>query len=332
MSYRPRNLRAVVIGTLLMAGVLAACGGAGTPEAQSYTIGVLNHASSLNPTFEGFRAGMAALGYQEGEQITYLYGGPAGSVDALGPVAEELQSQDLDLLITIGTPPSVLAKETFGGTDLPIVFVPVNDPVATGIVDDLQSPGGNMTGIQNRETVGRAIEWLVDLTPGLSVVYVPHNPEDGSSVISLEALSAAAEEFDLELIVTECTTSDEVSAAAQDIPDEAGAIFLVRSGAITSHASEFIEAANDRRIPVASTVFDLVDQGALITYGTDYYHMGEQAAGLADQILRGIPPADLPIETGEPLLGINLAAAMQLSLEVSDDSLQQADTVVRDQE
>ena len=316
---------------LTIVAFLAVACASGETEPKTYTIGVLNHAEVLDPVFQGFRDAMTELGYGE-NSIVYEYSGPTGSVDALDPVLADLMTQNLDLLLTFGTPPTVKAHQAVAGSNLPVLFVPVNDPVGSGLVDSLESPGGNMTGIRNSLSTARALEWLLDIAPQTSKIFVPHNPDDSSSVASLGILQDTANKLGVSLEVREVRTTEEILAAAAEIPEDVDAVFLMRSGLITSQVDSFVTKANELAIPVATTVTDLVDSGVMISFGTGYYQMGKQAAHLADQILRGIAPSDLPIETADAFLSINLQVADALGINISDDTLGQAQYIVRGQE
>lgn len=322
-----------LISLLLAVAALAmvGCGNTSAPtEApRQQTIGILTHAKSLEPALNGFKDGMNTLGYVEGTNVTYIYDGPASGDGALEPAMQTLISRKPDLILTLGTPATTLAKKDLEGQTIPVIFAPVNDPVQSGIVASLDKPGGYFTGIRAGATDSKALEWLLKITPNAANIFVPHIPEDSSSVQSLKSLSEAAGVLGVQLTIVEVHNADEVKAAAASMPEDVDGVFVLRSGTITANAAQLVEAADARRIPVATSVTDLVTSGALVAYGPDYFEMGKQAARLADQILRGTKPADLPVETGELYLNINLQKANQHSITVSDEILGQAYTIVR---
>ena len=98
-------------------------------QSKTFTIGVVNLSPTLNPSLDGFKAGMAALGYVEGENVTYIYDGPTGSIEALQPEVEKLLDAKIDLIFSLSTPAALKAKQAVEGTDIPVVFAPVSDPV-----------------------------------------------------------------------------------------------------------------------------------------------------------------------------------------------------------
>ena len=313
---------------IMLSLLLAACG---TPQPQTFTVGVVNLTPTLNPTFDGFKAGMAELGYVEGENVTYIYEGPVGAIDALEPAIQKLMEAKPDLVLSISTPATLRAKAALEGTDIPLVFSPVNDPVGSGVVDSLRNPGGNLTGVKGGGggAIPKTVEWLLTVVPDTTRLFVLHNPEDNSSVQALAELNETAAKLGVELVVREVRTPDEIMAAMESIPEDVDAIFIPPSGPITANIADIVEAAIERDLPIATSVGPLVQAGVQITYGTDHYRMGEHVARLADQILQGTDPADLPVETAEFYLSINLQTAETIGLDIPDDILRQADTVVR---
>ncbi len=314
---------------LCMASLLLALAGCKTntvtsTSAKSYTVGILTHAQSFAATLDGFKADLTRLGYEEGADITYLYDGPKTGAE-LEAALNKLLAQEPDLIFTMGTPATTAVKQNAAAQHIPVVFAPVNDPVGSGIVDSLEQPGGNFTGIRPGTTDAKALEWLLRLAPDVTTVVVPHVPTDSSSVQSLAAVTAGAEQLGLQLIVVEVQTVEDIQAL--ELPSEAEAIVLLRSGLILSNAGILTQAAGLRGIPTVST--DIVESEVLVAYGSEYYEMGKQAGHLADQIFQGIPSADLPVESGESFLYINLETASQINLTIADSLLRQADFIVR---
>jgi putative ABC transport system substrate-binding protein len=302
---------------------LSACG-AGEPKAR--TIGVVNFVPGLDDAVVGFKQGMAGLGYVEGENVTYIYEGATGSIEPLDSVAQGLVEADVDLILSVTTPATQAAQRATAGTDIPVVFVPVTDPVGAGIVDSLRNPGDNITGVTFGTQEGRRLEWLIQIVPTIEEIYVPYNPEDQSPVLALEAVSEAATNLGVELITCEIRSPEEVPAAVENIPEEADAVFLLPDSLLGSHASKFVEL----QLPTsAANPGDLTDHGVLTSYGIETTAAGKQAARLADQIFQGVKPADLPVETAEFYLAINLKAARAIGLDIPDEILRQADIIVR---
>ena len=270
---------------------------------------------------------MADVDYIEGENVTYVYDGPTGSVDALGPAAQKLMEEDLDLIFSLTTPATLAAKQAVEGTDIPVVFVPVYDPVASGVVESLVRPGGNLTGVRGGGHLAKMLELLGRIAP-TTTCFVPHNPADNSSVQGLAELRQAADALGVELVTPEVRTSEELTAALGAIPPEVDAMLVLPGGFFSVHMPQIGAASIERKLPLASGPIG-PETRVLMTYGADIGLMGEQASLLAKKILDGGAPAELPVETADFLLGVNLQTAKAIGIEISDDILQQADTIIR---
>jgi putative ABC transport system substrate-binding protein len=307
---------------IILSLLLTACGG-GAQAQENYTIGVVNYAPGLNPVFEGFKAGMAERGYVEGQNVTYIYHGTVEPNPlAIDREIESLLVQDVDLFLTMGNLPTSRAKQAVAGRDIPIVFAPVVNPVEAGLVASIRHPGGNVTGIQISSTAPKALEWLTKIAPQATQVYLFYHPEDEVSVTSIKPLPEVAQTLGIELVLKESHSLMEVTAVIETLPKDA-AIFMIPTPSLPMDG--ILEAADKRGLAVGSNL----EMGALVTYGTDSFAIGKQAAGLVDQVRQGTALGDLPVETAEVFLGINLKAAKAIGLDIPDDILRQANTVVR---
>lgn len=310
----------VVLGVLL---------GGGLAEAREFVVGILSLSPTMEPAIEGLMEELTELASQDKHiTVSYVYNGPVGYLDGLSAAAENLLSSGIDVLFALTTPATLAAKAATEADPIPVVFTVVNDPVGEGIVESLRAPGENVTGVRVGGSMGKVLEWLMTIAPDVRVVFVPHNPRDGGSVSGIAELTPAADLLGIELLIHEVTTADDLLAALADVPEEADALLLNSSGFLNAEVDAYVAAALERKIPLAS-VCACVDSGVLLSYGHDYRRDGEQAARLVWQILRGAAPGDLPVETADFFLGINLRTAEAIDLVIDDDVLDQADYIAR---
>ena len=140
------------ISGLFFSGVLliAACVGCNHEplNGSTYTVGIVNLNEELDDVFLGFKKYLAEKGYEEGKNITYLYYGSRKDRADLETDLQGMIAQKVDLILSITTPATKKAKQMTSGTNIPVVFAPVFDPVESGIVQSLVRPGGNITGIK----------------------------------------------------------------------------------------------------------------------------------------------------------------------------------------
>jgi putative ABC transport system substrate-binding protein len=240
--------------------------------------------------------------------------------------AESLVAQDVDLIFTIGTQATLRAKRAVEGTDIAVIFAPVIHPVEEGVVESARHPGGNVTGVQGGNTIPKALEWSLMLVLGATKVYVPYNRVDKASVTSVALLYDAAFTLGIELVLDEVSTPEEVMATIETLPED-GVFFMVALPSLGG--IDFAEVATERGIAVGSYLSVITESGGLVSYATDHFFIGKQAARLADQVLRGTAPADLPVETSECFLTIDLKIAQAIGLDIPDEILGQADTIIR---
>jgi len=315
----------LLVFTVVLGLLFASCGG--RPE-RKYTVGVVNYMQVLDPVLDGFKARMAELGYVEGRSIAYVYrGAVAPDPKVVEGEVRGLLAQKVDLLLTMGTLPTRMAKQAVEGTNVPVVFGPVINPVQEGLVQSVTRPGGNVTGVQNGTTIPKALEWLHKIAPRARKVYVIYHPRDAVSQTAMRSFPEIAATLGFELVTRPVQSREEALAIVAQLPRDA-AIFAVPAPSLEP-VSHLLAAAIERRIPVAAQIDGYATKGALLTYGPSMLAMGKQAGRLADQIFKGAKPADLPVETSEYYLEINLRTAKLIGLDVEDTTLRQANSIVR---
>jgi putative ABC transport system substrate-binding protein len=318
----PYRIACLVIGCLL----LTACDD--RAPATTYTIGVVNYVPVLTPVLEGFKAKMTSLGYVEGKNIQYIYHGvlkPEAKV--IEHEVNTLLKQKVNLLLTLGTLPTLIAKQATADQDIPVVFAPVIDPIKEGIVQSITHPGGNVTGVQNGTTYPKAMEWLCKIAPHVTQVHVIYHPHDTVARTSIQFLPEVTAALGVALVRDEVHSPGEAIAVVKTLPKDA-AIFLVPTPSLEP-LSTLIDVAIQHGVAVSAMNPVTFEAGGLFVYSADYGMMGQQAARLANQVLKGTRPADLPVESPEYFLRVNLRTAKAINLNVSDDILRQASTVIR---
>lgn len=312
---------------------LAACG-SGEPE--SYVVGVFNPFAFGPPTesgtFQHFKDGLAAAGYMEGENITFVH----AELDGFGPEAMTTAAQGLieanvDIIFCISTSACTAIQAATAENKIPVVFNAVTDPIEANLVADWTNPGGNITGVASAAkdiaNEGRRLQWLQQTAPNISRVYIPYNPTDTVSMARLAAVQTAAQTLGLELSLQEITTPEEATVAFANIPEDIDAIMLFSERIYTGEELEnLLAVAIERKIPTSAISEGL---GNLLLYSSDLDLMSAQVARLAAQILDGQDPATLPVEAPEFFLTVNQTTANAIGLEIPEDVLQAADEIIR---
>jgi putative ABC transport system substrate-binding protein len=328
MKWYNRSLTIFIFFLFCVQGVgMVACGQAAP---QTTTIGVVNLSPRLEPVLDGFKAGMAELGYVEGENVTYQYAGPAENIEALDGQVQALLDAEVELIVAISTPATQAAYRLTQSSGTPVVFGPVTDPVAAGVVTSIPHPGGHVTGVRlGAESEAERLEWLQQVDGRIQQIYVPYNPDDASAVSSVTAVSAAADKLNLTIILQEARNDAEITTAVANIPADADAVLLPQDSLVAARIDDFVAASIARQLPLSSPTDEQVERGALMSYSFRLHELGVQMARLAGQILQGTSPAELPVETAQFFLTLNLETAGKINLEIPDMVLQSADTILR---
>jgi len=311
---------------LLLGACLFFCKNDG--EKQSYTVGVISLTHVDQKTFEGFKKEMERYGFTEGANIRYLNDGPARSIKNLDAMIEKQLKAGVDLLFVSSTPATLAVQHATFNTAVPVVFCPVNDPVASGIVASLEYPGGTVTGVKLPLGEKERFDWLLALSPGIKTVLIPYTPGDKSSEFSRAEAFIAAQAKEVGLIEEPVTDKAGLLALLERRKKEIGAIFLPRDSSMESHIETLVAFADENRLPLAAPGCQQVEQGALFAYGFIHSEMGKQAAGIVFRIFNGTPPASIPVESARNYLIINLDTAKKIGLKIPEALLAGADRLI----
>lgn len=320
---------AAVVVIVVIIVVLVRGGSDEDKDEKSYTVAIVNITPVLEAVVTGFKEGMDARGYIEGENVTYLYDGPI-SRDAIDATLQQYIDQKVDVIVALVTPVAVSAQKLTAEDKIPVIFV-VSDPIAAGLVTDMRHPGDNLTGIMTGLAETRRLEWMHTLAPETERILFPYNPTDSSPVQSLETLQPAAETLGLELVLVETPDQDAVQALIDNLPEDIDGIFLPSDSLVGSLYPAWAEKAIARKLPTSASSLAHVEGGILSSYSYSPLEMGKQASRLAVQIFEDKKPGDLPVEMADLFLSLNLKTANAMGLEIPDADLAQAQIVIRDE-
>ena len=304
-------------------------------EAQQQTkvprIGYLGPPKTDSRTM-AFRQGLRDLGYIEEKNILVDYRYVGGNADGYVEVAAELVRLKVDLLVAVPFQAIPAAKQAT--KTIPIIMVTTQDPVATGIVDSLARPGGNITGLARltRELGGQRLELLKETAPAIARVGVLWAADDEGSAIGFQHYQAAARPLKLTLQSLEvrgpkADLDNTFKAAAQG---QLSALVAIRSGLLNREQKRIADFAIENQLPSIFDGSDFVEVGGLMSYNTDDVESFKRAAVFMEKILQGAKPAALPVEQPSKFeLVISLKTAKQIGLTVPPNVLVRANKVIK---
>jgi len=298
------------------------------------TIGVLWHAANAEeegPYFNALADGFRALGYAEGRNITFEHRFPNEIPEQFKSMAAELVSLNVNVLVGVGDRSAgYLRNATW---TIPLVFVLVPDPVESKLVHSFAQPGGNATGASNYSSavIGRRLQLLKDIIPGLSRVAQLVNPNAQMSRLHIESTRAAAATLGFSHQTFEARSLDELEPAF-DAMASAGmqAVTVNTSEGIPFQGRAIIaKLALARRLALCAFSRETFEAGALMSYGVDQVANVRRASVYVDKILKGAKPTELPVEgpTKFEFL-LNLKIAKALGIRVPPDVPTIADEVI----
>jgi len=303
------------------------CGGS-QASAEDFTIGIITNVQIHVQTMEGFKAGMVELGYVEGKNTRYVYNGVVeGDANRIDAEIETILARHVDLLLTMANEVSLRAKKYLEGSGIPILIAGSSRPMEEGLLESLGHPGGDITGVRVADNYAKTLEWLSRIVPDARRVLVPYNPRDAVSVVALEGLDKSAAKMGQELVCQPVQSVDEAVSIIENLPADVDAIYRIPSPTLDSRNGDLSRLAISKGIPLVACL--PLDEAVLMTFSADLFEAGRQTARLAHMIRRGVNPADLPVETCDADLTINLNTAERIGIYIPDEILLQAKTIVR---
>ena len=294
-------------------------GGAGqTAEGTTYKIGILQlvQHTALDAANEGFIAALDEAGIQYDLDSQNA----SGDQSACQTVASKFANDKKDLILAIATP----AAQAVAGavTDTPVLITAVTDPAESGLVDDNQKPGGNVTGTSDLTPVKEQIDLLKQILPDAKKVGILYCSAESNSEIQAQMAREAIEAAGMTSQDFTVSSSNEIQTVVQSMVGKVDAIYAPTDNTIAAGMTTVGMVAGDNNLPVICGESGMVDNGGLATYGIDYYQLGYMTGQQAVRILtEGASPADMPIEylpVEKCELTVNEETAATLGIDVSN--------------
>jgi ABC-type uncharacterized transport system substrate-binding protein len=289
--------------------------------------------SNPGPYVEALRQGLRDLGYVDGKNIVIEYRGAEGRNDPIPSLVNELVQLKVDVLVVPPILSAIHAAKQATKT-IPIVMVTQADPVATGIIDSLARPGGNITGLAtlSRELSGKRLELVKEVVPRMSRVGVLRDADNQGAAIGFKEYESAARALKIPLQSLEVRSPNpDLEGAFRDAAKgRVGALITIRSGLTSVYRKQIADLAIKNRVPSMYEASDEVEAGGLMSYAADLADSYRRVAYYVDKILKGAKPADLPVEQPKKFeFIINLKTAKQIGLTIPQSVLFRADRVIK---
>ena len=281
---------------------------------------------SLNTIREAFIAQLAEKGFKEGENIEIDYQNAQGDQTNLKTICQKFVSDKSDLIVAIATPSAqAAAGET---STIPVLFSACTDPVGSGLVPNLEKPGGNVTGTSDAVSAEKIMELARRITPGIKKIGALYNSGETNSISVINNLKEYAAKNGMEVIEGTVTNSSEVQQVAQSLMGKADAVFSPIDNTIASAMPVVAQVAEAAKKPVYVGADSMVQDGGLATYGINYPVLGQETADMAVEILNGKNPGEIPVRTMTDMdIYVNQATAKSIGISIPEDVLKEAKQV-----
>ena len=272
MKKRVLAIAATAMATMMMASPVMA---------HDFKIGICNYVddASLNQIVDNIQSRLEELGKEKDVNFEVSYDNCNADANVMEQIISDFQADNVDLMVGVATPVAMRMQSATEGTDTPVVFSAVSDPVGSGLVEDLEAPGANITGTSDYLDTASIMKLIQAVNPDVKKIGLLYDVGQDAS--------------------TTGTTTDEVQLAADAlVADKVDAIFTPTDNTIMTAELSIYEKFIEAGIPQYTGADSFALNGAFVGYGVDYANLGQKTADMIAAILvDGADPSETPVET-----------------------------------
>ena len=321
-----KNLSVLLVIAMVAAFCFTTAGCKSESKENNITIGIVQivEHKSLDEIRENIISELAEEGYVDGKNITIDYKNAQNDTNNLKTICQTFAANNVDLIIAIATPS---AQSALGETkDIPIVFAAVTDPVAAGLVKDMNNPGGNITGTSDAVSAAKIMDLAMKITPDIKTIGALYNSSETNSVSVINDLKKYASTNGLKVIEGTVTNTSEVQQAAQYLAGKADVVFSPIDNTIASAMPVVTKVLNAAKIPFYVGADSMVSDGALATYGIDYAVLGKETGKMVGKVLNGTDIGSISVMTMSDMkIYVNTTTAKTIGTTIPDSILKDAE-------
>lgn len=300
-----------------------------TTADQSVTVAVTQIVEhpALDAVRDGIKAELIAAGYEEGKNLTWEWESAQGNPATAAQIASKFVGESPDVIVAIATPS---AQAVVAATDsIPVIFSAVTDPVAAKLVDNLETPGGMVSGVSDLSPIGQHLDLILEITPEVKSLGVLYNSGEANSVSLIKLLQAEAQPRNLSLQEATVSSSSDVATAARSLVGQVDAIYVPTDNTVVSALEAVIQVGIDNQLPIYAGDTDSVARGAIAGLSFNYSDVGTQTGKMVVRVLKGEKPGDIAVEQVEKLeLHVNLGSATKMGITIPETVVAKANRVI----
>jgi putative ABC transport system substrate-binding protein len=284
---------------------------------------------NATPAMPYFLKGLAELGYVEGRNVDFEYRWAEFHPERFPALAADLVHKQVSVIAAVSGQPAILAAKS-ATTTIPIVFLVADDPVRLGLVQSLNRPGANLTGVAalTAPVVMKQIELMNELFPGNAPIDVLLDPTEAADIES--SAHVAEQKLGRGVNVVRAASEADFDAALTEVANhKAAALVVTAQPLFVTHYVQIAGVVARHAIPAVYSPVDLAKSGGLMSFGGSVFDMFHRMGNLAGKVLAGAKTADLPVELPTKFeLKLNLKTAKALGISFPLSVLARADEVI----
>ncbi|MEA3240898.1 MAG: ABC transporter substrate-binding protein [Pseudomonadota bacterium] len=323
-----------VIIAVLLSAVSGMAAESDSKSSPTRKVGIIVYGAPFLKSADGFRAGLAAAGYREGVEVQYSVHNVNKNRGSVPILVQEFLQHHYDLILAVTTPVAAEVKKATQGSNIPVLFTTVADPLKSNILVSLSKPGGNVSGVSHISfpLMMKRLLLFAEAFPSMKRVAVLHNPEEKFLAGPLEQFKKlVSTETGIKIVNIQVRNAREMKSACERLSrNDVDGIFMVPDPLPMAMFGELLACSRREKLPLMVIDNILLAKGGVIGYSPDVYDVGFQAAGMAVHIFQGAEVGNLPVQNPDKVkLVVSLKEVKALGLTPSRDIVRRADEVIR---
>ena len=306
--------------------------GLGTPagaERLNISVSQFVEHPALDAVLKGFQDEIESAGLE----VDYAVHNAQANTAITGQIAQQIAGENPDLVLAIATPSAQACAQVTTKTPhmarTPLLFSAVTDPLGSGLVNDMDQPGKNITGTSDMTPIDKHMAMIQTIHPDIQTLGLIYNSGEANSKTLAKLVRQECAKLGIKVQEATAARSSEVYQAAKSLVGRSQAVYVPTDNTIVSALESVAKVCTDNNLPLYAADVDSVPRGAVAALGFDYYEHGRQTGNMAVRILKhGQDPGQMPVEMQKDLkLHINLQAARAIGVDIPEDMIQSAEKI-----
>ncbi|MCB1750686.1 MAG: ABC transporter substrate-binding protein [Gammaproteobacteria bacterium] len=315
---------------LLLTAALAACIAplmANAAEKSVRITAIVEH-PALDAVRQGVLDELQQQGYRPGKNLDWEFQSAQGDTSIAGQIARKFVGDAPDAIVAIATPSAQSVAAAAHGS-LPVIFSAVTDPLDARLVDNMEKPGGNITGVSDLLPLEKHMALIREIVPAARIVGIPYNPGEANAAVLVKRIEAMAPGLGLKIVTAPAPTTGDVLMATRSLAGKVDAIYVTTDNTVISAFESVLKVGRDAQIPVIAGDTDTVSRGAIAAVGFNYYDVGRQTGAIVVRVLNGENPGDIAVQgVDKTRLHLNPGSARTMGVKLSPELLRRAAKVI----